>query len=165
VAIDARYAGPLAALGVLTGAFFLVRRYHPVRGKAGFVLRTAATLPLVLSGTLHVVHPEVFVALLPPPFPRQAWLIVLTGLPELLGAGGLWLPRTRKTASVCLAVFLIAIFPANIYVAGRTVAGLPMPQIPTRLAMQAAYILLVLIAGWGVPLAGARKASAPLPHP
>jgi uncharacterized membrane protein len=106
-----------------------------------------------------------FVALLPPPFPRQAWLIVLTGLPELLGAAGLWLPRTRKTASVCLAVFLIAIFPANIYVAGQTVAGLPMPRIPTRLAMQAAYILLVLIAGWGVPFLGTHKPSAADPHP
>jgi uncharacterized membrane protein len=165
VAIDARNAVPLAALGALTGAFFIARRFRPVRGIPGVALRSVVSLPLVLSGTLHVLRPAMFVALLPPPFPRQAWLIVLTGLPELLGAAGLWLPRTRKTASVCLAVFLIAIFPANIYVAGQTVAGLPMPRIPTRLAMQAAYILLVLIAGWGVPFLGMHKPSAADPHP
>jgi uncharacterized membrane protein len=161
MAIEVRYAVPLLVLSGVIGAFFIARRYRPLRGKAAVGARIAATLPLVLSGTLHLARPEAFVTLLPPPFPRQAWLIVLTGLPELLGAVGLWVPQTRRTAAVCLAVFMIAIFPANIYVAGQTVGGLPMPQVPTRLAMQVAYILLILFAGWGVPLVRAKQRMHP----
>jgi uncharacterized membrane protein len=161
VEIEARYALPLLALSAVTGGFFLARSFRPVRGKLGVGVRIAATLPLVLSGTLHLVRPAVFITLLPPPFPQKAWLIVLTGLPELLGAVGLWVPQTRRTGSVCLAIFMIAIFPANIYVAGQTVGGLPMPEVPTRLAMQAIYILLILVAGWGVPLVRAKQPQHP----
>jgi uncharacterized membrane protein len=159
--IEARYAVPLLALTAGTGAFFLARHFRPMGGKLGASLRIAATLPLVLSGTLHLLRPAVFVTLLPPPFPQRAWLIVLTGIPELLGAAGLGVPRTRKTASVCLAVFMIAIFPANIYVAGQTVGGLPMPQVSVRLAMQAVYIALLLIVGWGIPLVRAKQPRHP----
>lgn len=97
-----------------------------------------------------------FVALLPPQFPQQPWLIVATGIPELLGAVGLFVPQTRRAAAVCLSIFLVAIFPANIYVAGQTVHGLPMPGVVVRTGMQAAYILLVLVAGWGVPVITGR---------
>ncbi len=114
-------------------------------------LRLAAAVPLVGSGLLHLARPAMFVALLPPPFPRQAWLIVATGIPELLGAAGLFVPRTRKTAAVCLALLMIAITPANIYIAGQTVSGIAMPSIPVRTTMQAVYILLLLAAGWGMP--------------
>ena len=161
LAIDARYTLPLLSLSAVAAAFFLAGRFRPLHGKLGAGVRIAATLPLVLSGTLHLVRPEVFVTLLPPPFPQRAWLIVLTGLPELLGALGLWVPQARRTASVCLAVFMIAIFPANIYVAGQTVGGLPMPQVPVRLAMQAVYIVLILFAGWGVPLVRAKQPRHP----
>jgi len=45
---------------------------------------------------------------------------------------------------------MIAIFPANVYAAGEIVGGLSMPSVPARLAMQVVYVLLLLIAGWGV---------------
>ncbi len=78
-------------------------------------------------------------------------MIVATGVPELLGAAGLLVPRTRRLASICLAVLMIAIFPANVHIAGQTVSGLRMPGVPVRTAMQAAYIALLLLAGWGMP--------------
>ena len=114
-------------------------------------VRLVAATPLFVSGTLHLLRPQIFVALLPPPFPPAPWLIVATGVPELLGAAGLFVPGWRRAASVALAVFLVVIFPANIYVAGRSVAGLPMPSVSMRWAMQAGYMLLVLVAGWGLP--------------
>ncbi len=114
-------------------------------------LRLAVAAPLVGSGLLHLARPGMFVALLPPPFPQKAWLIVATGIPELLGAIGLFVPQTRKAAAVCLSVLMIAITPANIYVAGQTISGIPMPSIPVRTTMQAIYILLLLITGWGRP--------------
>jgi uncharacterized membrane protein len=150
--IEPRYVVPLLTLSALTVAFFLTRRFRPLRPGLALGLRLVAAVPLVVSGSLHLVRPGVYVSLLPPPLPRQAWLIVATGLPEILGAAGLFVPQTRRAAALCLAVFMIAIFPANVHVAGHTVHGLPMPTVPVRTAMQAAYIVLLLVAGWGVPL-------------
>ena len=77
-------------------------------------------------------------------------LVLVSGAMELAGAVGLLLPQFTRTASLCLAVLMIAIFPANVYAAGEVVGGLHMPSVPVRLAMQVVYILLLLIAGWGV---------------
>ncbi len=155
--IELRYALPIAALSTLTAAFFLTRRFRPLRPRLATTLRIVAAAPLLASGALHLVRPQAYLSLIPPPFPQQAWLIVVTGLPELLGAVGLFVPQTRRTAAVCVAIFMIAILPANVYVAGRTVQGLPMPGVPVRSAMQAAYILLLLVAGWGLPVRHRRK--------
>lgn len=156
LSITARYAVPLGGLSCVAAAFFLVRRYRALAPKPALALRLLVAAPLVGSGLVHLARPQLFVALLPPPFPQQAWLIVATGVPELLGAIGLFVPQTRRAASACLAVFLIAILPANIYVAGQTVHGLPMPGVAVRTAMQAVYLLLILVAGWGAPVLGAR---------
>ena len=149
--LSLRYAAPLLGLSALIAVFFLRRRFITLRPVPGLVVRLVAAAPLVLSGVAHVVHPELFVTILPPPLPQQNWLIVVTGLPELLGAIGLFVPGTRRLASLCLAVFMVAIFPANIYAAGRVVHGLAMPAVPVRTTMQAAYIVLLLVAGWGLP--------------
>ncbi len=149
--VETRYVAPLLGLSCLTASFFLARRFRPLRPRTALVLRIAVALPLVASGSLHLLRPRMFLALLPPPFPRESWLIVLTGVPELLGAAGLFFPRFRRSAALCLSVFMVAIFPANVYVAGRRIDGLPMPGIPARTAMQAVYIALILLAGWGRP--------------
>ena len=149
--IQSRYAVPLFALSALTACFFLARRFRSLPPRVGTVVRLVAAAPLVASGLLHLARPALFVPLLPPLFPPQPWIIVATGIPELLGAAGLLLPQSRRTASVCLAVLMIAIFPANIHIAGQTVSGLRMPDVPLRTAMQAVYIALLLVSGWGMP--------------
>ncbi len=149
--IQPRYVVPMLVLAALTGAFFLARRFRPLGRGASLAVRGLAVAPLFASGMLHLVRPAVFVSLVPPPLPQQSWLIVATGVPELLGAAGLLIPATRRPAAVCLAIFMVAIFPANVYIAGRTVQGLTMPGVPARTAMQAAYIVLLLVAGWGLP--------------
>ena len=146
-----RYAVPILTLSALTAAFFLTLRFRPLPPRVALGLRIAAAAPLVASGTLHLLRPQAYLSLIPPPFPRQSWLIVATGLPELLGAAGLFLPATRRSAALCLSLFMVAIFPANVYVAGATVHGILMPTVPVRTTMQAVYILLLLAAGWGVP--------------
>ncbi len=148
---------PCTALFLAAAVFF--RRRRPLGPKLAFAARLAAVLPLVVSGTLHLLNPVLFLPLIPPPFPQRPWLIVLTGVPELLGAAGLLVPATRKPAALCLAVFLIAIFPANIHVAGQTVGGLPMPSVPVRWTMQAAYMLLILTGAWGLPAYKGRVTS------
>jgi uncharacterized membrane protein len=90
--------------------------------------------------------------IVPPFFPARVLLVLLSGIAELAGVAGLLLHRTERIASLCIALLMIVIFPANIYVAGQTVHGLYMPTVPVRLVMQMVYILLVLMAGWGRPL-------------
>ncbi len=151
VSREARSAVPLLALCAVPALFFAARRFRAVPPRVATALRVVAAAPLLASGALHLIRPQVFVPLLPPPLPPAAWIIVATGIPELLGAVGLLLPRRRRAASVSLALLMIAIFPANIHIAGRTVSGLRMPGVPVRTGMQAAYMVLLLIAGWGLP--------------
>lgn len=151
LATPLRYGLPMLALAALGAAFLWPRRRMLLGQRAGFALRIVAALPLVVSGTVHVLRPGMFVPALPPPLPASPALIIWTGIPELLGAAGLFVPKTRRAASAALAVFLVAVFPANIYIAGRTIGGLSMPGVPVRTAMQAAYMVLILTCGWGWP--------------
>ncbi len=116
-----------------------------------WALRVVAALPLLVSGVGHFTRTTVFATIVPPFFPYRAQLVLLTGVLEIAGAIGLLLPTFTRPASACLAVLMVAIFPANVYGANQTVGGLHMPSVPVRLAMQIIYILLLLMAGWGIP--------------
>jgi uncharacterized membrane protein len=116
-----------------------------------WVLRGIVALPLLASGPLHFTRTALFATIIPPFFPYRPQLVLLTGVLELTGAIGILWPRFTRLASACLAILMIAIFPANVYGANQTVGGLHMPSVPVRLAMQVVYILLLLISGWGIP--------------
>lgn len=78
-----------------------------------------------------------------------AVLVLVTGLLEIAGGLGLVIPPTSFAAAICLAVFLVVVFPANVYAAAHpeTFRSLAIPLIP-RLIAQIALIALVLFAGW-----------------
>ena len=89
-----------------------------------------------------------------PPFLRRDGLfsplnlVYLTGVCEIAGGIGLLVPATRVAAVVALIVFLVAVFPANVYAAQHpeTFRKLSIPLLP-RLAGQLAIIgLLVFVA-------------------
>jgi uncharacterized membrane protein len=141
-----------AILVVTVAAFFVWAR----RGLSGFgwpqwVLRVVVALPLLASAPLHFARTALYASIIPPFFPDRPQLVLLTGVLELAGAIGLLLPIFQRAASACVAILMIAIFPANVYAANQTIGGLHLPSVPTRTAMQVIYILLLLIAGWGLP--------------
>jgi uncharacterized membrane protein len=141
-----------ATLIATVAAFFLwARRGLSPFGWLQWALRVIAVLPLLVSGVLHFTRTALMASIIPPSFPDRPQLVLLTGVLEFAGAVGLLLPASTRVASACLAVFMIVIFPANVYAAGQTVGGLHMPSVPVRLAMQVVYILLLLIAGRGIP--------------
>jgi uncharacterized membrane protein len=141
-----------ATLIATVAAFFLwARRGLSAFGWLQWVLRVIGVLPLLASGVLHFTRTALMASIIPPFFASRPQLVVLTGVLEFAGAVGLLLPAFTRVTSVCLAVFMIAIFPANVCAAGQTVGGLQMPSVPVRLTMQVVYILLLLIGGWGVP--------------
>lgn len=60
--------------------------------------------------------------MVPSVLPRAELLVALTGGLEALGALGLLLPASASAAGWCLAILLVAMFPANI-VAARAAVG------------------------------------------
>jgi uncharacterized membrane protein len=98
-----------------------------------------------------IARTALYASIIPPFFPYRPQLVVLTGALELAGAIGMLLPFFRRPAAACLAILMIAIFPANVYAANQTIGGLHLPSVPTRTAMQVLYILMILVAGWGLP--------------
>ena len=107
-----------------------------------------AALLFATSGTLHFLESNWFVQIVPPQLPAKETLVAISGAAELAGAIGQLIPRTRTAAAVCLIALLIAVFPANIYMAldRERFASIPEWTLIARLPLQ-----LVLIAWvWSV---------------
>jgi len=85
------------------------------RPRVGTLLLAAL---FVTAGTLHFVTPGFFDRIVPTWVPlgaRQATL--LSGAAEVLGGLGLLHPRTRPAARWGLIALLVAVFPANVWMA------------------------------------------------
>jgi uncharacterized membrane protein len=136
--------------------FVLGRRGLSSFGRTQKVLRVVVALPLLIYGVAHFVRTALLASIVPPFFPFRLQLVLLTGAMELAGALGLQLRDFTRAAAFCLALLMIAIFPANVYAANQYIGGLHMPSVPVRTAMQVVYIWLLLMAGWGV-----RRTSRP----
>ena len=79
-----------------------------------------------MTGTLHFIFPAPFIRIMPPFLPWPGALVAISGAAEILGGLGLFLAPLRRSAAYGLAGLLLAIFPANIYMA---VAHIPFPGI------------------------------------
>jgi uncharacterized membrane protein len=75
------------------------------------------------AGIMHFVVPDAYVRIVPPALPAPRLLVVLSGIAEVLGGLGLLVPFTRRAAAWGLAVLLVCVFPANIYMAVSHVPG------------------------------------------
>lgn len=53
--------------------------------------------------------------MIPPVIPYRVELIYLTGVFELLGAAGVWIPGLVRLTGLLLILMLIGVLPANIY--------------------------------------------------
>ena len=113
------------------------------------VVRMALAVILAVSGVMHFVAPKPFVQHLPDAVPFRAELVAMTGGMELILALGLLGPqRWRRPAGVAAAVFLVLVFPANLWAA---VSQVPIDGVPTgwvRWARLPLQIPLVAAALW-----------------
>ncbi|WP_426058353.1 DoxX family protein [Hymenobacter sp. B1770] len=74
-------------------------------------------LVFVVAGILHFVHPATYLTIMPPQLPQPRLLVYLSGVFEILGGLGLLLRPTRRLAGWGLLTLLVAVFPANVYMA------------------------------------------------
>jgi len=112
-----------------------------------FALALACTL-LVGAGISHLINPKVFLAIMPPQIPKPGWMVAISGIAEISGGIGLLLPAIRPFARLGIAALLIAVFPANVYIAVNHIepGGLKTPSILLwlRLPLQPLMIWWVL---------------------
>ena len=100
----------------------------------------------VFGGFNHLLNPDFYVAIIPPGLPNPEWLNVLSGLAEIVLGVYLLEPRVRVLAAWGIIALLIAVFPANVWVALHNV-GIGGPETGNaafnyiRLPFQALFIV------------------------
>lgn len=90
-------------------------------------MRLAMALALLFAGSDHWSNPQRYLAMMPPWIPLHLELVLFTGAAEVAGGIGLLWKDTRRLAGLMLALYFVAVFPANIHNAlnGLAVEGLP----------------------------------------
>lgn len=83
--------------------------------------RVGLSLFFIFTAIGHFIRGEEMATMLPPAVPYRVELIYLTGIFELLGAIGVWIPRLTRLTGLLLIIMLIGILPANIYSAFQRV--------------------------------------------
>jgi uncharacterized membrane protein len=71
----------------------------------------------VVAGSIHFIHPEPYIRIMPPYLPWHSQLVAISGFFEILGGLGLLFAPSRRTAAWGLVALLIAVFPANLFMA------------------------------------------------
>jgi uncharacterized membrane protein len=114
-------------------------------------LRGGLALMFLLTASAHWgKRRRDLVAMVPRVFPRPDLIVSVTGVLEILGAVGLLIPTTAPIAAACLAVLLIALFPANIRAAQERlkIGDTPATPLPSRALLQLVFIIALIIAGF-----------------
>ena len=97
------------------------------------------------SGANHFIAPRFYRAIVPPQLADEAKRVVeISGVAEILGGLGVLLPSTRRASGLGLIALLVAVFPANLYMAS---APERFKQVP-RWALYARLPLQPLMIWW-----------------
>jgi len=108
----------------------------------------------ILAGANHFRNPQFYRDIVPPQFGSAATLVKISGVCEIAGGASLLIPRLRRAAGWGLIALLIAVFPANIYmaIAPERIPNMNFPRwaLWLRLPFQALFIGWI----WFVALSG-----------
>ena len=109
-------------------------------------LRRGFGAAMIVAGLSHLARPEPFLQHLPGWMPAPDATVALTGVLEMALGVLMFRPRRfRERVGLAMAAYLVAVFPANVYVAieGIDVRGQPDGPYPwLRLPLQAVFVFL-----------------------
>ena len=71
----------------------------------------------LLAGTLHFIRPRIYEAIMPDWLPAHAELVYASGVAEIAGGTAVLVDRMARPGGWWLVATLVAIFPANVYMA------------------------------------------------
>jgi uncharacterized membrane protein len=103
------------------------------------------------AGMNHLMNPQMYVNIMPPGLPEPGWLNVISGLAEIVLAVYVLEPRTRVYAAWGLIALLIAVFPANLYVAVNNIdmaTGQPGAESTAAAWIRLPFQLLFIVWAW-----------------
>jgi uncharacterized membrane protein len=127
----------------------------PVFDEIPEAMRWGLALPLILAGLDHLRNPGRYLAMMPDFVPQPGFFVAFTGVAEIAGAVGIVVPWTQWLAGMMLAIYFVAVFPANIKVAltGGRVEGMPDSRVYywARLAFQPLVVWWSLFAAEVTP--------------
>ncbi len=82
-------------------------------------LRWLAAIGFFAAGANHFRDPVMYGRIIPPGFPNPPLLVAASGVCEMAGGLGLLIKPLRRAAGWGLIALLLAVFPANVYMALR----------------------------------------------
>lgn len=97
----------------------------------------------IAAGAVHFIRPAMYEQIVPPQLGHAGVLVAISGIAEIAGGLGLMFPRTRRVAGFGLIALLVAIWPANIYMAleaDRFAAAAPAWLLWARVPLQVVMI-------------------------
>ena len=74
-------------------------------------------LGYIWVGFQHFIDTSFFIKIMPPSFPFHTESVYISGILEILFGSGIIIKKTRLYASWGIILLLIAVYPANIYLA------------------------------------------------
>ena len=96
----------------------------------------------VFAGAMHFVAPRAYQAIVPPQLKRwKRELVIASGVAEAAGGLAVLHDRTRRPARWWLSGTLVAVFPANVYmaIAADHFKKIPEPALWARLPVQVVF--------------------------
>lgn len=92
------------------------------------ILRSLYSMILFGAGVLHFVRERSFRKIVPEKLPFKKAIVLITGFFEILFSVLLWVRKGQHITGKFLAFFMIAVFPANVYMARNKISFLPGKQ-------------------------------------
>jgi uncharacterized membrane protein len=81
------------------------------------VFLAIAAVFYMTAGSLHFLIPDQYMKIMPPYIPWHLAMVYISGAAEVAGGVGLLIPQLRRAAAWGLVALLVAVFPANVYMA------------------------------------------------
>ncbi len=135
---------------ILTGPYLLLTlagRWHPgLSVTPALRARVGVSLFFAFTSTGHFLQTAAMAEMLPPFIPYRPEIMYVTGILQVLGAIGVWLPRLTPVAGLGLIAMLIGVLPSNIYAAFTYVDFGGHGAGPAYLLARVPFQLLVI--GW-----------------
>ena len=107
-----------------------------------------ASIFYIGAGILHFTNTQFYLKIMPPYIPYHLAMVYISGAAEIAGGLGLLVPVVRRPAAWGLVALLIAVFPANLYMAMNHIQVTSTPTPPAlawgRLPLQVLFIIWVL---------------------
>ena len=101
------------------------------------ILQWLLSVAMIFAGINHFLSPTFYLRMMPPVLPAHLFLIYLSGIFEIALGILFLIPKFTRLASWGMIALLIAVFPANIYMAMN-------PQLFSEFSLTALYLRLPL---------------------